>query len=387
MLEDLRIYQVELELQNEELRAAQQAAELARQRYHSLFTQLPLPAVVLDTHGMIEDSNERAMGLLGERKQLVSLDGRLWRKLSSKDRARRHVALRDVRPGESMLLGGITIDTRDAQSPVCDAHLIGLSMDYKLDRRVLLLVDRSAELARVRDQRSYSLFLDSSDSFIHAADKDGQMLLANQTLLDFLGLRHDQVQGQKREAFLPLHDAISHAETDQKVLQTGRAVTVEEQVQHAAPVGMVDLFTRKFPLHDLAEKIYSVGGISTDITSVKAQQRQSLLSETVFMNAQDGIVVTDAQTRIVRVNPAFTRQTGFSADVVLGHKTKILKSGHVAGDTLLCEVSRRLSAGRGACGGYHGAHGRGRVFGVAARRRRRRAGCAGRGYESARAPA
>jgi hypothetical protein len=46
LLEELRIYQVELELQNEELRDAQQEAELARKRYQTLFAQMPLAALV-----------------------------------------------------------------------------------------------------------------------------------------------------------------------------------------------------------------------------------------------------------------------------------------------------------------------------------------------------
>jgi diguanylate cyclase (GGDEF)-like protein/PAS domain S-box-containing protein len=70
-----------------------------------------------------------------------------------------------------------------------------------------------------------------------------------------------------------------------------------------------------------------VGGISTDITALKDQHRQALLSETVFQTSVDAIVVTDAETRILRVNPAFCRQTGFSEDTVLGKKTSMLKSG------------------------------------------------------------
>ena len=147
------------------------------------------------------------------------------------------------------------------------------------------------------------------------------------TFLDFLGLRRDQVHGHSRKTFLPLRDALLHAEADQKVLRTGQPVSIEEQVQHEAPLGAVDFFTRKCPLHDPAGQIYGVGGISTDITALKNQQRQALLSETVFMCSQEGIVITDPQTRIVRVNPAFTQQTGFSAGVVLGRKTNILRSG------------------------------------------------------------
>jgi diguanylate cyclase (GGDEF)-like protein/PAS domain S-box-containing protein len=328
LLEELRIYQVELELQNEELRDAQQEAELARKRYQTLFAQMPLAALVVDDKGAVDDCNTQAEALLGPRKRFVSQDTRLWQKLKPQDRNRLHVALRDIASGQTQVLAHVGLGESGPQSGVFDLHLMGLSMDYKLDRRaLLLLVDRTAEVARQRDQRFYSQLLDSSDSFIFAVDPQGKFLLANQPLLDFLGRTREDVQQQPRDKFLPLRDAILHNEADQKVLQSGQAMTLEEQVHLAPPRGRLDFLTRKFPLQDLAGHVYGVGGISTDITALKDQQRQTLLSETVFMSATDAIIITDPDTRIVRVNPAFTRQTGFPSDGVLGRKTNILKSG------------------------------------------------------------
>lgn len=328
LLEDLRIYQVELELQNDELRDAQQEAELARKRYQTLFAQMPLAALVVDDKGAVDDCNTQADALLGERKRFVSQDNRLWQQLSREDRKRLQRALRDLTPGQTEVLSHVGLGEPGPQCRALDLHLMGLSMDYKLDRRVLLLlVDRTAELARRQDQRFYSQLLDSSDSLIYAVDPQGKFILANQTLLDFFGQTGEAVQHQPRDKFLPLRDAILHNEADQKVLQSGQALTLEEQVHLAPPRGRLDFLTRKFPLHDLAGRVYGVGGISTDITALKDQHRQTLLSETVFMSATDAIIITDPDTRIVRVNPAFTRQTGFSATAVLGRKTNILKSG------------------------------------------------------------
>ena len=328
LLEDLRIYQVELELQNEELRDAQQEAELARRRYQTLFDQMPLAAMVVDANGVVEDCNTLADELLGERKRFVGQDNRLLRKLKREDSSRLRLALHDIAPGLTQVLPQVVLGELDTQTPVFDLHLMGLSIDYKLDlRMLLLLVDRTAEVARQQDQRFYSQLLDSSDSFIYAVDPQGCFLLANQPLLDFLGRTREEVLHQSREKVLPLRDAILHREADQRVLESGQALTLEEQVHLALPHGTIDFLSRKFPLRDLAGRTYGVGGISTDITALKDQHRQTLLSETVFMSATDAIIITDINTRIVRVNPAFTRQTGFSAEGVIGRKTSILKSG------------------------------------------------------------
>ena len=298
-----------------------------RRRYQSLFEHMPLPALVVDSRGSVDDGNERASALLGSLGQVSTPDNRFWKAVHSNDRARVHAALRDVRSGETMLLQQVQIAKTDTRSPVFDVHLIGLSLDYKLDRRVLLLlVDRTAEVARAADQRFFSLLLDSSDSLIYAADRQGHMLLANQTLLQFLGRERANVLGHPRIDFMPLRDALVQTDADAQVLQSGEATTLEETL-HGRTEGAVDFLTRKFPLRNLEGQIYGVGGISTDITVFKNQQRQTLLSETVFMASQESIIITDAQARIVRVNPAFTRLSGFSADVVLGRNPRVLKSG------------------------------------------------------------
>ena len=50
------------------------------------------------------------------------------------------------------------------------------------------------------------------------------------------------------------------------------------------------------------------------------------LSASVFSNALEGIMVTDAEGRIVDVNPSFVRLTGYTVEEVLGRMPSVLKS-------------------------------------------------------------
>jgi diguanylate cyclase (GGDEF)-like protein/PAS domain S-box-containing protein len=52
------------------------------------------------------------------------------------------------------------------------------------------------------------------------------------------------------------------------------------------------------------------------------------IAASVFINAQEGITITDAGGFIADINPAFTRITGYSRDDVLGRSPKMLSSGH-----------------------------------------------------------
>jgi PAS domain S-box-containing protein len=64
-LHDLQVHQVELELQNEELREAQAEIEAARLRYFDLYDLAPVGYITLDEHGAILESNYAAARLLG----------------------------------------------------------------------------------------------------------------------------------------------------------------------------------------------------------------------------------------------------------------------------------------------------------------------------------
>ena len=55
-----------------------------------------------------------------------------------------------------------------------------------------------------------------------------------------------------------------------------------------------------------------------DITQRKRDEAQMRLGSRVFESTADAIVVTDAEDRVLTVNAAFSRITGFSADEMLG---------------------------------------------------------------------
>ena len=63
MIEDLRKYQAELEIQNKALRFSQRAAEGASERFLTLFSSVPLALMVVDEHGLVLESNAMALRL------------------------------------------------------------------------------------------------------------------------------------------------------------------------------------------------------------------------------------------------------------------------------------------------------------------------------------
>ncbi len=73
LIEELQVYQVELELQNEELRSAQQSLELSRDQYAELYHEAPVGYMTLDDNGRITEVNKTACALLGhENSKLIN---------------------------------------------------------------------------------------------------------------------------------------------------------------------------------------------------------------------------------------------------------------------------------------------------------------------------
>ena len=67
--------------------------------------------------------------------------------------------------------------------------------------------------------------------------------------------------------------------------------------------------------------------LTTLVTTLQARNANLRLASRVFQESSQGIVVTDANRRIVSVNESFTRITGYTAEEAIGQSPALLKSG------------------------------------------------------------
>lgn len=69
IIHELRIHQIELEMQNDELLAAQAAGKEARVKYKEFYEQAPVGYFTLDSKGLVQESNPAGTALVGRTRQ------------------------------------------------------------------------------------------------------------------------------------------------------------------------------------------------------------------------------------------------------------------------------------------------------------------------------
>ena len=82
----------------------------------------------------------------------------------------------------------------------------------------------------------------------------------------------------------------------------------------------------KFPMPTVAGAV-GIGGVGVDITQHLNTERERDRLATAVNQVAESVVVTDMIGRIIYVNPAFERVTGYSRAEVIGQNPSILKSG------------------------------------------------------------
>ncbi len=184
------------------------------------------------------------------------------------------------------------------------------------------------QLKRVREGLGFhrrlldSLVAGTSDA-LFVKDREGRYLLANQATADFVGRPLDTLIGSSdAQLFSPEASALI-ARNDREVIAGGHTRTFDEHVATAAGRRLV-FSVSKGPLLDENGAVSGLFGIARDITARKQTELAQQEAAAVFESSYEGIMILDRARRIVRVNPAFVRITGYSADEALGRPPRWL---------------------------------------------------------------
>ena len=147
LVEELHVYQTELEIQNQELLKNQEDLVLAVEKYRALFNFLPLPAVLLDDRGFIVEGNRQALTMLGLRMSGLQQHYTLTQFIEGPQRYQFQAVLQgEGHDGVSVVkLAKVRVGANHAVP--CDIHVLHLNEDAQPSSSALVvLVDKSLEM-------------------------------------------------------------------------------------------------------------------------------------------------------------------------------------------------------------------------------------------------
>jgi len=167
------------------------------------------------------------------------------------------------------------------------------------------------------NRRLLDAIVSGSEDAIFVKDRDGRYLLGNRAAAAFVGRSLDEFIGKRDAELFSAASTELIARHDAEVIRTGQPHTHDEHAETAQGHHLVFSVSRG-PLLDESGAVSGLFGIARDITERKRVELAQREAATVFDSSYEAIMVLDGARRIVRVNPAFERITGYSAAEALG---------------------------------------------------------------------
>jgi len=328
LIYDLSVHQIELELQNEELRNIQEQLERAKNRYARLYHQAPVGYLTLDANGIIQQSNQTFADMVGvENSKLIGQAlssfmggsdhdvflGRFRSFFNNPDGKSVDVALRVASRNLTARLTG----RREA-----DTFLPG---ERETTKPTLLVIvndisaQKAMEKALRQEQDASRQYLDVVGAIVVALRPDRTVGLINQAGCRLLGHAQGEIIGTDWfEQFLP-ERARPEAEAIFARLMAGMIEPVE-YVENAVLTRNGEeriVAWHNAVLRDAAG--YVTGTLSTgtlssgeDVTERRQAEAELQQLSLVAAHTTNAVFITDAKQRIEWVNRAFVRLTGFA---------------------------------------------------------------------------
>jgi PAS domain S-box-containing protein len=280
LLHEYQVHQIELELQNEELRNAQKQLESARDQFARLYNDAPVGYLTIDEAGIISQTNQTFAVMVGLEPH--HLTGKpLTDFITSADQSVFHGRFKAFfkNPTDKQL--DFTLQGKRRNIPV---RCVGSAKDALpawpgkgASQHLLLAVMDISEQVRAEGELRMSnlrlqAILNHSPLLISEFDLNGRYLLINPAVASVLHLEPSQVEGRTFEELLPsetvkkFKDRIAQVQSAALPIHVEDSLHVNNDVRH--------FLTTLFPLPDGAGEMPSIGAIAHDITDRKRAEEE-----------------------------------------------------------------------------------------------------------------
>ena len=175
---------------------------------------------------------------------------------------------------------------------------------------------------KIQSQKRFKILFEQTHFFSFILNEDGKINKINNTVLSFLGNTKDTYIGVyiwdlycfNNECKIWLENAIKNREND---IEKELVITSLDSKRK-----YIDITINSIIIDDKKELVL----FGRDISEKKEYERELIQAYQVFKNTHDGIMITDDKNKIINVNDAFMRCTGYKLEEVLNQNPSILRS-------------------------------------------------------------
>ena len=216
-----------------------------------------------------------------------------------------------------------------ATSRLADGKLdteIAVSSPDEIGRLASSFNHMTSELNRITVSREYfESIMSSMGEMVFVTDDQQRIQFANPAVLATLGYNQQELKG--RELHTLIKGGIELTDEELKKLhKSGEIKSIEREFIHQAGHTVPVLITVTL-MQQADQQSYKIVHAGRDITRLKRAEHELRLAARVMDCDSSAILICDAQSNILLVNPAFCEITGYSREEVIGNNPRLLSSG------------------------------------------------------------
>lgn len=330
LLLELQQHQIELKIQNENLRNTQRALQASRDRYRDLYDFAPVGYLTLDDRGLITELNHTAM-MLFKAESHALLNRNISEHIADEDQPVWQANFRNAQenfstPGCDLKFcrsdGSCFFARLDCRHTTDEngAHMMRITLtDITQQKEAEAGVAESRQILD-EERLLFHAMLDNAPIGIWMLGEDGRIKFINNMFCRALGVSEQRILSAGRYSeVLPPRLADSFARSDRECFEQDAPHQSTEWL--SLPGGGERLFEiTKVKLRDHHGCTTGLIGLAKDITerhraeALRAESEEKL--RVIFEGTLDGIVLIDASGLIVDCNPEFIRQSGMTLETL-----------------------------------------------------------------------
>ncbi|WP_161957548.1 PAS domain-containing sensor histidine kinase [Mariprofundus sp. EBB-1] len=333
LIHELRTHQIELEMQNNELRQTEAELTEARDRYTDLYNHSPAGYLTLSSKLIIQQANLSLASMLdSDVLHLLSMPFSKFICQEDQDIYYRHH--REVVTSGLQQTAELKLIRTDGSQFWARIETAPEQHGGDASGRLLLSVSdisqqKETELAVERERDRAESYLNMAGTMIVAMDRKQIVTLANREACEVLGYAKKDIIGKNWfDHFVPKENQPEVKRVfDQLIAGVVEPVECFENpvLSKHGKLHMIVWHNRLLQDHD--GNITGTLSSGEDITERRAAEQRTFELIQAMEQTGEAILITDTSGTIEYVNKAFTITTGYSFDEAVGNTPRMLHSG------------------------------------------------------------